>query len=427
MSSLVYAIDYGTSNTLLSAATADTLHAPIPLDLTASDPTVLKSILYTPHEGDWTWGQAAIDQYMEHLGEGRLLRSMKKYLPEKAFEGTFIQGRYMNLTEIIGAFLRTLRQRGNAHFGVDVKAVVLGRPAVFSHDPDDDALAEKRLITAAQLAGFQDISFCPEPVAAAYAFRHELTTEKTVLIADFGGGTSDFTVLRMGPGAFSERDVLATHGTPLAGDRFDGVLMRDIISPHFGSEVVYRLPMGSVDLHLPRQLLNRLCSAPDIAFLSRKDIMRLLKDAQRWSLRSEDSERMTRLCVLIAEHLGYKLFKAIEKTKILLSESDRAIFSFDHPGLVLNEEVEGEHFHKVAGHIVDQIMDSLDETLRRASVLPQNIDIVCCTGGTARLPHLKDALSQRFGLEKLHQYRNFHSVVGGLAEHAQRLARKGLS
>lgn len=424
MSSLVYAVDYGTSNTLLAAATATTLHSPIPLDETAPDPTVLKSILYTPYEGAWTWGQAAIEQYMEHLGEGRLLRSMKKYLPEKAFEGTTIQGRYMNLTEIIGAFLGSLRQRANSHFQADVQAVVLGRPAVFSHDPEEDALAEKRLTSAAQLAGFKEVRFCPEPVAAAYAFRHQLTSEKTVLIADFGGGTSDFTVLRMGPEDFHDGDVLATFGTPLAGDRFDGVLMRDIISPHFGSEVVYRLPMGSVDLHLPKQLLNRLCSAPDIAFLSRKDIMRMLKDAQRWSLCSDDATRMNRLFLLIEEHLGYKLFKEIEKTKINLSSADRAVFEFDHPGLMLKEVVEGEKFHRAADHLVGKIMESLDETLRRAGVQPSAVDIVCCTGGTAKLPQLNMALTDRFGAEKLRQYRNFHSVVGGLAEHAQLLARE---
>lgn len=422
MSSLVYAIDYGTSNTLLAAASAKDVHGPIPLDQAAADPTVLKSILYTPPEGAWTWGQSAIQAYMEHLGEGRLLRSMKKYLPEKSFEGTTLQGRYMNLTDIIAAFLRTLRERANAHFGADVQAVVLGRPAVFSHDPDEDLLAEKRLTTAAQLAGFREVQFCPEPVAAAYAFRHQLTSEKTVLIADFGGGTSDFTVLRMGPQTFSDKDVLATYGTPIAGDRFDGVLMRDIISPHFGSQIVYRLPMGSVDLHLPRQLLNRLCSAPDIAFLSRKDIMRLLKDAQRWSLCPEDAKRMERLFVLIEEHLGYKLFKEIEKTKISLSQDDTALFEFDHPGLSLEEPVEGIKFHTAANELVERIMDSLDETLRMAGVAPADVDIVCCTGGTARLPQLSAGLKARFGADKLQQYRNFHSVVGGLAEHAQRLA-----
>lgn len=422
MSHLVYAIDYGTSNTLLAAASREDVHGPIPLDGGASDPTVLKSILYAPPEGAWTWGQSAIQAYMEHLGEGRLLRSMKKYLPEKSFEGTTLQGRYLNLTDIIGAFLRTLRERANAHFGQDVQSVVLGRPAVFSHDPEEDALAEKRLTTAAQLAGFRDVRFCPEPVAAAYAFRHQLSSEKTVLIADFGGGTSDFTVLRMGPQAFREKDVLATFGTPIAGDRFDGVLMRDIISPHFGSQITYRLPMGSVDLHLPKQLLGRLCSAPDIAFLSRKDIMRLLKDAQRWSLCPEDSQRMERLFVLIEEHLGYKLFKEIEKTKINLSQEDKALFEFDHPGLTLKEEVEGEKFHLAADELVQRIMDSLDETMRRAGVVPSEVDIVCCTGGTARLPQLSASLKARFGGEKLQQYRNFHSVVGGLAEHAQLLA-----
>src|SRR5690606_722106 len=153
---------------------------------------------------------------------------------------------------------------------------------------------------------------------------HQLDSEQTVLIADFGGGTSDFTVVRMGRERFSDKDVLAVGGVPIAGDRFDGAIMKNMIAPHFGTGITYRMPTGSNDLKLPQHLINRLCSPADISFLSRKDIMQLLKDAQQWSLDDTDAKRMERLFTLVEEHLGYKLFKSIEQSKITLSQAPEA-------------------------------------------------------------------------------------------------------
>lgn len=421
MGELVYAIDYGTSNSLLAAAERDKLHAPIALDPSASDQTVLKSVLYSPVPDTWYYGTQAIDQYMEHSAEGRFLRSVKKFLPDPAFNGTTIHGRYFNLTELVGSFLKEIRRRANEHFQRDVTAVVLGRPAAFSLEGDNDALAEKRLTAAAQLAGFKDIHFCPEPVAAAHEFRHQLDQIRTVLIADFGGGTSDFTVVRMGRERFTDKDILAVGGIPIAGDRFDGTIMKNMIAPHFGTEIVYRLPMGSNDLHLPQHLINRLCSPADISFLSRKDIMQLLKDAQKWSLNADDARKMDRLFILVEEHLGYKLFKAVEQSKIRFSEAATAQFAFDHPGIEFEEELFGSDFRSFSTDLVERITGALDETLKRAGVTASEIDIVCCTGGTARVPALALELERRFGKDKLRQHRHFHSVIGGLADKAQAL------
>ena len=418
MSELIYAIDYGTSNSLLAAADASGVKAPIPLDPAAPDPTVLRSILYAPSLEQWYFGAQAIDQYMSHLAEGRLLRSMKKYLPESSFTGTRIHDRFYNLTEIIAVFLREMRTRANSHFQQDVTSVVMGRPAAFSLDSAPDELAERRLRTAAQLAGFKHIEFCPEPLAAAYEFRHQMIGPTMVLIADFGGGTSDFTVLRMDKGEFSDKDVLAIGGVPIAGDRFDGAIMRHQIAPHFGANVVYRMPMGSNDLHLPHHLLNRLCTPADISFLARQDIQNLLRDAQRWSMDAGDALKMERLFLLVEEHLGYKLFRSIEHTKIELSDHSEATFIFDHPEIELKEQVYSADFKNSAADLVTRITDALDQTLARAGVTPGDIDIVCCTGGTAKLPALSLELERRFGKEKLRQHRHFHSVIGGLAEKA---------
>lgn len=418
MSNLAYAIDFGTSNSLLAAADKSGPKPAIALDPKAADPTVLKSVFYTPEPGSWFFGSEAIEQYGEHCAEGRLFRSLKKFLPESSFTGTAIHGKFVSIHDLIAVFLREIRRRANDHYQEDVTKVVLGRPALFGEEQAEDSVAEQRLHKAAVAAGFKEISFCPEPVAAAYEFRSQLTSLRTVLIADFGGGTSDFTVLRMGPERFKDKDVLATHGLSIAGDRFDGSMMRHLIAPHFGSEVTYRMPRTNSDMHIPLKLLNYLSSPADIAFLSRTETMAFLKNAQQWATDPADGKRMDRLFSLVEEHLGYKLYKSIEATKIALSHQAVAPFAFSHPNLDIEQPIEAAQFERVSQNLIDRITLALDETLSRAGLKASEIEIVCCTGGTAKLPALNAELVKRFGAEKLRQHRHFHSVIGGLADRA---------
>ena len=418
---LTYAIDFGTSNSLLTAADAKQIYGPIPIDPSNTDVTIMRSVFYTPRPGVWHYGASAIQEYSEHLAEGRIFRSIKKYLPEESFRGTDVHGRRYSLSELVAVFLKELRERANAYFDRDVTRVVLGRPAAFSLNSIEDKLAESRLDAAARLAGFKEISFCPEPIAAAHEFRHQLTETRTVLIADFGGGTSDFTVLRMDSNGFDDSGILALGGISVAGDRFDGSIMRHMICPHFGSEVRYRLPMGSNDLRLPIQLINRMCSPADISFLGKRDILQFLRDAQKWSIASDDARCMDRLFVLVEEYLGYKLFQSIERTKINLSGNAHDTFQFMHPGIDLETDISNVDFVQHSQDNVDRILDCLDKTVADAGLTHSDIDIVCCTGGTAKIPALSRELAKRYGAEKLQQHRHFQSVVLGLAEKARAL------
>lgn len=420
---MFYAIDFGTSNSLMCAIEAGRIHAPLPLDPSAEDSSILRSVMFAPPPSDagpsaWTFGSEAIARYESDGADGRLLRSIKKYLPDPGFESTVIHGKKWNLPELIGAFLAEIKLRADQYYHADVKSVVLGRPAAFSLDPKKDQLAEDRLRAAAKVAGFETIHFCPEPIAAAYTFRKELREPKTVFVADFGGGTSDYTVVKLGPQDFSMSDVLAIGGISVAGDRFDGAIMKHMIAPHFGTEVRYKMPMGSNELELPKHLVNKLCSAPDISFLARQDILNLLRDAQKWSMDEDDALRMERLFVLVEEHLGYKLFREIESTKRSLSDAQETIFRFDHPGIGIEEVVTSSDFRFHSADIVDRILEALDQTLAKAGLTTAQIDIVCCTGGTAKIPALHLGLAQRFGAEKLQAHAHFHSVIGGLGERA---------
>ena len=147
-----YAVDFGTSNSLVAAASAERLFDPVPLDPLARDPTVLRSILCFPDEGGVSVGSEALRQFVEHGGEARLLRSIKHHLGTRSFAGTVIGGRRVTAEALVGTLLRHMRLRADAFFGVEVRRVVLGRPVHF--DGDDDAFAEERLRKAAQLAGF---------------------------------------------------------------------------------------------------------------------------------------------------------------------------------------------------------------------------------------------------------------------------------
>ncbi len=216
----------------------------------------------------------------EEEAGGRLVRSIKKFLPQQSFTGTTIANKNLSLEAMIGVFLGEMRRRGNNHFGQDVTTVVLGRPARFSGSDTLDKLAQDRLEKAARIAGFRQIHFCPEPIAAAYEFRATLTTEKTVLVADFGGGTSDFTVIRLKPPSqpFSTSDVLSIGGVSVAGDAFDGSLMRKSVSSYFGADVQYKVPFGSNILTMPVHLMEKICSPADISVLRERDTIEFFRN-----------------------------------------------------------------------------------------------------------------------------------------------------
>jgi hypothetical chaperone protein len=422
---LVYAIDFGTTNSLLAAADARRIHPPIALDSLARDPSILRSVLYFPDAQRCFYGAQAISEYTAAGGQGRLIRSIKKHLPSRSFIGTHIEERPMNLEDLIGAFLGELRSRANRHFDADVTRVVLGRPARFAVDDADDLYAQSRLERAARIAGFSDISFCPEPIAAAREFRSTLRERKVVLVGDFGGGTSDFTVLQMHDGPFAPEDVLSIGGVSVAGDAFDSALMRRHVGKHFGTEVTYRVPFGNNVLQMPPALMEKICTPADASLLQTAEAMTFLRNLKDWSVGEADRRAIEQLLTFVEDRLGFQVFEAIEATKRALSESEHALFHYDYPTIEIDEPIARSAFDISSQRATDAIVAELDATLARANLTPLDVDIVCCTGGTARLPAVEQALARRFGREKLTQFSNFHSVILGLSEHARAQLQQG--
>lgn len=418
----IFAIDFGTSNSLLAAASKQQVFAPAPIDPAADDPTVLRSVLYfAPHEQ--AFGSTAVRRLVANGFEGRLIRSIKRHLPSRSFSATRIGSRNVTLEELIAALLRVMRTRAVEHFQADVTRAVLGRPARFSNDDDEDALAESRLKRAAELAGFTEVSFCPEPVAAAYDFASDLVEPKLVLVIDLGGGTSDFTLVRMNAQGFSPSDVLSVGGVATAGDALDGALVRQVVAEELGSKAPYRVAFGSNELTMPNDLIDLLSSPADLTLVDRPKILRRLNEMQRGLLdRARDEAPLEKFKVVVEDGVGFELYEAVERVKRALSDHETAPLSLEYPGAELSRSVARSEFQSAATRPVERILAALDATLSKAGIAPEQVEIACLTGGTSRVPQVLDAIRARLPNAGLRTLRSFHSVVQGLARRAQELA-----
>ncbi|HEY6879180.1 MAG TPA: Hsp70 family protein, partial [Polyangiales bacterium] len=318
--------------------------------------------------------------------------------------------------------LRVMRQRACAHFQSDVDRVVLGRPARFSNLDEEDQLAEARLRKAALLAGFNEISFCPEPVAAAYDFASDLEEPKLVLVIDLGGGTSDFTLVRMSKAGFAVDDVLAVGGVAVAGDALDGALVRAAVARELGSEAPYRVPFGSNVLTMPQDLIDLLSSPADLTLSDRTRTLRRLAEMKRGLVDRGQETLLEKFEVVVEDGVGFELYEAVERAKRGLSEQAQAQLSLAYPGAEIERVVQRAEFVASAERPLGRIVEALQRTLDNGGVRGEDVQIACLTGGTSRVPVVREALMQLLPNAQPRTLRSFHSVVQGLARRAQELA-----
>jgi hypothetical chaperone protein len=417
----IFALDFGTTNSLLAGAAPGRTFDPVPLDALAPDPTILRTALHFTSAEDVVFGQEALQRYIGSGLRGRLLRSIKRHLPSPAFDSTRIGTKLVTIEDITAAFLRAMRERACNIFGTEIDRVLLGRPARFSDVAREDALAEARLGRAARMAGFREVWFCYEPVAAAYDFAGHFDQPRTVLIADFGGGTSDFTVVRMKPTDFSPEDVLAVGGISKAGDALDGALVRAVVAPLLGSEAPYKVPTGSKVLTMPGDLLRLLCSPARLTLADRNSVQQSLNTIRHGLLDHRDEERLNRFDTLVEDAVGFQFYESVEATKVELSHTEHSALTFDYPGIDLHHPVTRAQFERSVMLPLQQIMDALDRTLLAAGLKPADIEIACLTGGTSLVPILEATLRSTLKGAQVVRLRSHHSVVQGLARCARAL------
>jgi hypothetical chaperone protein len=245
-------------------------------------------------------------------------------------------------------------------------------------------------------------------------------------VGDFGGGTSYYSLVMMGRGGFELSDVLAVGGVSVAGDALDGSIMRGQVARHFGADAQYRVPFGDNVLTMPKPLMEKLCSPAEMSLLAQRDVHSFLEDVRSWSLGERDRACIDQLFVLVEDGLGFMLFEAIEHVKKQLSGASAATLSFHVPGIDVDQALTRADFERGASRELASIIGALDATLERADARAADVELVCLTGGTARVPFISAALGERFGQGRLHSLSGLHAVAEGLARHAHRqLAGEG--
>ena len=374
MSETIAAIDFGTSNSLLGAWRDGQRVEALPLDKGAPDPTLLRTLLYFPTRDACFYGAEAISKYLENEMAGRLFRSFKAHLPNRNYLGSFVDDRPVTLENMVGIFLLEMKKRAEAQLGCVLRSAVIGRPARYSLDPIADKLALHRMEKAATFAGFERVEFVPEPLAAALDLRRELREEKIALIGDFGGGTSDFTLIRLGPYAYHKDHVLGLEGCPLAGDALDSLFMSEKLNAFFGARARYRLLFGSNTLQMPPSVMERLNRPAHIVHLGEPATYDFIREVRKGALSADDKAAIDRLFVLIEDQQIFSFFEQIERTKRALSATEQAEFRFHYPGLDVASEFNRGEFVQWAADTREKIFAALDRCLEQAGVAAERVD-----------------------------------------------------
>jgi len=412
MSTFIYGIDFGTSNSAITIWDVEQRSLVRDPRIAGVEPSYLYFPVGTKRSVPLI-GHAAKRRYVEEQMRGRLFQSIKTILPNQTFTGTVINDQTYAIEDLIAFFFRFLKQKADAVTGQDVKRAVIGRPAVFSPNPIEDQLAETRLHKAAEMAGFKDIQFQYEPIAAAFAYEARITKPERVLVADFGGGTTDFTVVQLDPirQGLSDRggDILATGGLAVAGNKYDSATMWHKVAPTFGRNATYET--WGKHLPVPDSLHRLICQWDQIVFLNNAKSLDLLR---RLTHSSDDPPAFERLTALIKENQGFALFQEVEGAKIALTTQVAAPIRFSHPRIPIDLNLSRSEFNRYSADITASIVHYLDDFLARARIEPSSIHTVFLTGGTSLIRSLRNEFVARFGEERIRDGGEFTSVADGL-------------
>lgn len=415
-------LDFGTTNSAVAEATADGVRlARYPVRDARTE--TFRSVLYFHPErrgraGDLVplGGPIAIDQYLgADDGTGRLVQSVKSYLADRRFEATSVFGRPMTLADLLSALVRSIREQAERDLGPLGDRLVVGRPVRFAgaETPEDEALAVGRLRSALEGAGFADLTFVPEPVAAAAFYERRLDHDEIVLVGDFGGGTSDFTVARVGPGRARSgaSGVLGTAGVALAGDAIDARIIDEVVAPAVGKNTTYRSMFGKT-LDVPVWLFSRLRRWHHLSFLKTKQNLALLDEI---IVTSSDADRVQALRDIVDNDEGYRLYRAIEAVKIALSSAEAARFVFDGASARIERDVARAELERWIAPEIAAMEAAVDQALAAAGAAPEDVDRVFLTGGTSFVPAVRRLFTDRFGAGSLADGGEMVSVASGLA------------
>jgi hypothetical chaperone protein len=435
--SLKVGIDFGTSNS--GVALYDGQHVRLlPVDPKNVIPEVIKTVLYITRDYRTSIGQEAVENYyrdnvnrhrhyvkqwageidvyggdmhyvrdvyvyVDELKPGRLLQYLKTALRKEGYAGTQVFERYFTVGDLAKTYLSLLKQRAEDVLGEPIHSATLGRPVKFSESPEQDHKAQETLRQAAHEAGFKDVDFELEPIAAALDYEQSITRPQNVVIFDFGGGTLDIAVMRLGDPR--KREVYASGGVDIAGSDFDRAIIENRMLPHFG--------LGHVRHH--PEILEMIHAIPDWMALPElgTPINRNILDKAIQAGTAPIQVKALR--GLIYNDLAFTFYNRVEAGKIALSSDGATIISLEDKDIALWELYTRHQFETDIQHYLVDVEKVLLDTIARSDLEPAQIDAVVKTGGSSNIPLFTEMLARIFGREKVKQSNAFTSVVAGLA------------
>jgi hypothetical chaperone protein len=441
-------LDFGTSNSGVAVHDGNQVKL-LPVDRQNVIPEVVKTILYIDRYHRHYIGQEAIELYYRHninrlrryvkkwageidyrgsdmhyvrdvfvyvdeLQPGRLLQYLKTILRRasttESYSGTQVFERYYEVSDLVSAYLGVLKSRAETLLGEQVTGVTLGRPVRFSVDPIADQQAEETLRQAALQAGFKQVAFELEPVAAALYYEQSLLRPQNALIFDFGGGTLDIAIMRLGDS--SQRQVYASGGISIAGSDFDRTIIQKRLLPHFGLGVVQHQP----------ELQELIQAVPDWIALPE-----LSTPQNRYNLDAAIQNgiapaRLKTLKALIFNDLAFSFYNQVEAAKITLSDAGAAVIALNSREIDLWELFTRAQFEKDIAEHREQIETVVLDTVAASGLEPEQIDAVVKTGGSSCIPAFTEMLIRIFGADRIKASSTFSSVVAGLAIRASQKA-----
>jgi hypothetical chaperone protein len=435
-------IDFGTTNSSIALAHGDGYVELVSFDAPPASTESFRSILYLEElrssgrrQLKSFTGPVAIERYLEAAREGvqskgRLMQSLKSYLSSRTLTGTEVFGKRYTLEDLIARILTDLRLAAEKQFGHPVRSATVGRPVRFvgSESDADEDFALGRLRAAFEHAGFEAVTFEMEPVAAAYTYEATLARDELILIGDFGGGTSDFSLLRVGPTMRRERantgnasGLLGNAGLGLAGDSFDARIVRRLVSPALGADTYERhfSETGNRSINgpklipaVPAWIYANLERWHYLSFLKTRNVTEILRGAR---IRAAEPDKIAALITLIDEDLGYQLHQAVQRLKVELSREATGTFRFRDGSMEIEAQVARGDFESWIAPELEAIEQSVDGLLLQSGVESGRVDRVFLTGGTSFVPAVRRIFERRFGAERVRTGDEFTSVARGLA------------
>ena len=446
---IAYGIDFGTSNSTISVEREGRIQT-IKLERDALTPTILRSLIYfPPNPGKQLFGDDAIKAYLNDIATGRsskkelkatgkyikvvkpatfggwagmewvpeiievevgdagrLVQSLKSGLAASYLKNLLIFDKSYPIEEVVGMLMRELKKRADAEVGADVTSAVIGKPVHFVGGNNE--LAETRLREAAKLAGFTNVRFEFEPVGAAWKYASAYKgADNTTLVFDFGGGTLDFTIIKL-----PDKKILINDGLPLGGDLLNSRIFSRLLLKYFGGSATF----GENNLPLPSFIEDSLSQWYKISLLKTSDF---LASIDRLRQTCSEPQTMDALYYLVEHNLGFALYEAIDKAKINLSTFTHNRIQFDKGDIHIDERFSREDFEEIIKDDLTEISKKIDSILAKVSLESKDINTVVTTGGSSLIPKVQELLKNKFPGSKIENQDPFSSVSEGLAMRAR--------